>query len=355
MSNVSEVDLGFETLDQVFEFLSLDKHTVAEGMVFEDVFDQVLERVPKYLHREVVVLGVETFVAKNSSGKLVAFVWSRSAGVGLRRYLRALAVRCEVYVVMWEAGECRFYAKSYPSVVKENKYVPLIELVSKIGNVNSREHQVDLSVRNQARQLGAFYGHLSNVHLGRTKERVALTRYLVNCIIQPWFSGVWNIDRVLLVDEELIALEAKHKYPFGQGEWSGFGLNDGEAFLLGELIDCGVRVLHTILVKPYWDKNVGSSYLLSNLKARDNAHVLGIEMTRQYIDRVLRRKSRAAPAETSIDGKNKVYYKSLYVREFFSMSVLSKVEEVAEKIAGLIDGQLSTKITDVELLSARLQ
>ncbi|KJZ63045.1 hypothetical protein [Pseudomonas fluorescens] len=335
MSNFDKVDLSFETLEQIFKFLSLDKHTIAEGMVFEDIFDQVMGRVSRYLDREVVTLNIETFVAKDSGDKLVAFVWDRGAEVGLRRYLRALAIKCEVYVVVWDSSENIFYAKPYPSVAKEDKYAPLIDIVSKIGSASLREHKVNDSVRDQARQLGAFYGHLSNVHAGRTKERVALTRYLVNCIIQPWFSGVWNIDRVLLVDEKIIILEAKHKYPFGKGEWSGFGLNDGEAALIGELIDCGMRVLHTIIVKPYWNKNIGSAYLLSNLNARDNAHVLGVELSRLYIDKVLKRKSRAAPAETSINGNSKVYYKTLYVDEFFRCQYCQMSKEWRRKLLRL--------------------
>lgn len=73
--------------------------------------------------------------------------------------------------------------------------------------------------------------------------------------------------------------------------------------MLRDLAKIGIKGFHAIVVKPYWNMNVGSSYLVSNYDVRDQALVLGMTIGEREIYRILARPSESSPAHTSVDGK----------------------------------------------------
>ena len=132
---------------------------------------------------------------------------------------------------------------------------------------------------------------ISPSHYGdRLGADVVLSRVFINWGVQPWFgAGVWNLDRIFLHGNQLWHLEIKHKYPMEREARLHFGINDGELRQIASLLECGLRSLHVVTVKPFWERQSGSMYLLNDLEARSRAAILSMETDRgQDIPRVSR-------------------------------------------------------------------
>jgi len=350
-------DLDLEDPQTVYEILSHDKHSIAEGMVVENIFDQIIEHIPKVVEgRSAILLDVETFITRdpNNFGNAHAFVWARTMGEGLGRYLLALSKGFNVYLLKWCDSSASFKARIYQSG-QPIRWVPLEELVEELGYAHCERYEVVESVRSRDRQLGAFWGYLKESHGRSLKERVALPRLLVNWGIQPWFKSVWNIDRVIIMDEQIWALEIKHKFPYGEPDTLKFGLNVGEAYMLRDLAKVGIKGLHAVVVKPYWDMDIGSSYLVSNYDVRDQAIVVGMAIGNKEIARILARPSESSPTHTSVDGKTKPKYKPMLLREFAPLSFLAKREEIAKRICLLMQGELQETCEDNQIKALRIE
>lgn len=350
-------DLDLDNPQTVYDILALDKHSIAEGMVVESIFDQIIEHIPKVVEGDsAILLDVETFIARDPKnfGNAHAFVWARTMGEGLGRYLRTLSKGFNVYLLKWCDSSASFKARIFQAG-QPIKWIPLEELVGKLGHEHCQRYEVDESVRNRERQLGAFWGYLKESHGKYLKDRVALPRLLVNWGIQPWFKSVWNIDRIIIMGGQIWALEVKHKFPYGEPGPLRFGLNVGEGYMLRDLARVGIKGLHTIVVKPYWNTNVGSSYLVSNYDVRDQAMVVGMTINEREIGRILARSSESSPTHTSVNGKTKPKYKPMLLSDFTSLSFLAKREEIAKRICLLLQGRLNEPCNDDQLRALKIE
>ncbi|MCG4453337.1 hypothetical protein LJY18_08460 [Pseudomonas sp. MMS21-TM103] len=350
-------DLDLDSVQTAYDILAHDKHQIAEGMVVESLFDQIIEYIPKVVGGEsALLMDVETFVTRDPEDflKLHAFVWPRTRGRGLRRYLDALSKGFNVHLVKWSSSPAGFEASTYVNGTTGD-WVPLEALVEKLGHYHGERYEVTPDVRSQDRQLGAFWGYLRESHGKFLRDRVALPRLLVNWGIQPWFKSVWNIDRVLILDDQIWALEVKHKFPYGEPGPLKFGLNNGEAYLLKDLAKCGIKGLHAIVVKPYWNMNTGSSYLVSNYDVRDQALLLGMIIGKSEIAAILSRPDESSPAHTSVSGKSKPKYKPIPVTDFTPLSFLANREEIAKRICLLLRGKLNEHCTDDQLRALKIE
>lgn len=93
--------------------ISLDKQSLAEGLVVESVFDQYLAAFPRDQGNETVMVDADTAIAANpGDSKQFAFVWDRVSGQGLGRYLKALDHRHIVWLVRFSEPDRCFYAAS---------------------------------------------------------------------------------------------------------------------------------------------------------------------------------------------------------------------------------------------------
>lgn len=338
--------------------LTHDKHQIAEGMVVESLFDQIIEFIPENLPGEVThVLDIETFITRSATdfNKAYAFILTRrgSYPTGLGRFVSALQRGFTVYQVEY-VDDAGFKARHVGDFKKPGAWQPLERLMEAIGRP-SGEYVVAREVRNEDRQLASFWGYLRDTHGDRLRDKVAIPRLLVNWGIQPWFRSVWNIDRVILVGDRLWALEAKHKFPYETAGGLRFGLNNGEAFLIRDLAACGINALHTIIVKPYWDMNVGSSYLLNGFEARKNALVIGRIYDKPEINKLLQVGSSSSPAHTSITGVGRLKFKAIPAAEFHHLGRLSDPDDAAQRIGQLLRGGSGVLCQESDLRNARLE
>ncbi|MCQ2997322.1 hypothetical protein QCD79_22270 [Pseudomonas quasicaspiana] len=341
-----------------FDILSYDKHQVAEGMVVESLFDQIIERIPAAVGgEEVHILDVDTFVVRNPKafrqGYAFVLSWKGRKQVGLKRYLAALGKIFTTYQVEFIDG-LGFRARLVREGRPASDWELLEVLLGTLSVRSSKSYTVDSQIRKQERQLASFWGYLHDTYGDRLAEKVAVPRLLVNWGIQPWFRSVWNIDRVFLVDDSLWVLEAKHKFPYEHSGKLQFGLNNGEAYLIRDLINCGINVIHSIVVKPYWDMNVGSSYLISNYNARQSAMVVGRTVDKAGIEQILRSASAHSPGHTTMTGDGKLNYKPLAASDFALLSNLADPDAVANGIAQLLDGSIDIQCVDEKLRAARI-
>lgn len=341
-----------------FDILSHDKHQVAEGMVVESLFDQIIERIPAAVGAvEVHVLDVDTFVVRDprvfTRGYAFVLSWKGRKQTGLKRYLLALGKVFTIYQVEYVDG-AGFMTRLVREGRPASKWTLLESILKTLSDRNNGNYEVDTRIRRPERQLASFWGYLYETYGDRLADKIAVPRLLVNWGIQPWFRSVWNIDRVLLVGDSFWVLEAKHKFPYEHSGRLRFGLNNGEAYLIRDLVSCGIKVIHSIVVKPYWDMNVGSSYLLSNYNAKQRALVIGRTIDKAEIEQIIGSTTARSPGHTTMTGDGKLKFKSLAASDFVLLSNLADPDAVARGIVQLLDGRVEHRCMDEDLSAARI-
>ena len=351
---LSELDL--KKPRTILEILSFDKHQIAEGMIVESIFEQVIDKIPEEIGaQKVSVLDVETYITREADFKTVnAFVWERSRKSGLGRYLRALGRKFNVYLVRFDDNKRVFRVCSIKDGARCGGWLDIEEFMLALGKIKLHEYEVDESVRCEERQLSAFWGYLQGVHGGELAAQVALPRLLVNWGIYPWYKFVWNIDRVLLVGDQVWVLEVKHKFPYGKKGGLKFGLNDGEAYVLRDVVDCGIKAIHLVIVKPHWDVDVSSLNLLSEFKVKERALVVGMLVDGRYIRSILARQSETSGGKTVISGKGRVKFKPLRVGEFSVIGSLAEPNLGAEVLSGYFRGCVGEVCTEDKLIALQM-
>lgn len=349
-------DLNLGDHDRATEILYADKHQLIEGLIVECLFDQIISALPAAATQKCVALDLETIIVDSTrdTERWLAFVWARQRSEGLGRYLISLEQRFVTYLLSFNADQHDFYAARVQQGRVAGNWIPLADLMHELSAGTYRPFRVDASVRDSRRQKQAFWGFLSSYYGDRLSEQVLLPRILINCGIQPYFRRVWNLDRILVVGDQLWLLEIKHKYPF-ELKPDGrptlyFGINDGELNVLHKLAECGVRCLHTILVKPNWSKDVGSMYLLNEMGVRQRAALVALVLGESDLTRLLSTSSGRSGAHTTLTGTAGLNYKRIPASDFSSLGVLSdNPETLAHRITALMAGEQGTGVEDGSL------
>lgn len=243
-------DLDLADSELCATILAEDKHQLAEGLVVENLFDQIIDAVPGTLPG-ALTLDVETAVvdARGTSGGWRAFVWARSRQPGLGRYLNALSRRFRTWLIDYDRDEGTFVTREWKGGTAIGGHRPLAAVMSELAGRPPLPVKIAGSVRDAHRQRLSFWGFLADTYGDQLGPRIVLPRLLLNHGIQPWFRAVWNLDRILVRDDDVWMLEIKHKFPFGRKELR-FGINTGELGVIRLLGEAGIRCLHAILVKP---------------------------------------------------------------------------------------------------------
>ena len=312
------------------ELLALEKHQLIEGIVFESVFDQHLGAVEaasdgtlRPVHVETAAVRLPSFA--HDAPAYGAFVWAKSMTGGLGRFLEALEARYRVWLVEWRGDTRDFTATPITGGRRAGAVEPLADVCARVSGKNAPTYEsVERSVRNPQRIKQSVWGYLSSHYGDRLGAEVVLPRIFINWGVQPWFgAGVWNLDRIFLHGNQLWHMEIKHKYPMEREARLHFGINDGELRQIASLLECGLRSLHVVTVKPFWERQSGSMYLLNDLEARSRAAILSMELTADKISRAFRGLVGTSAAHTSFLGRSSVSFRSFEATGFRSVGVLA--------------------------------
>jgi hypothetical protein len=356
--NLREIDLNDHSTAE--KIISADKHRLVEGLVAECIFDQIFQKVPASSDCKILPLDVETIIVdtNNTSERWIALVWARTKTEGLGRYLLALERGFVPYLLEYDP------LNGFSATKRENgrssaQLENLADLMERLSGGAYTEFTVNASVRDETRQKQAFWGHVSNYYGNRVGHQIVLPRLLLNCGVQPYFRRVWNLDRMLLVDDQVWMLEVKHKFPMELPPKNDyptlrFGINEGELGIIDKLVNCGIRCLHTVLVKPFWSTEAGPMYLLNDLASREKTALVAAVLDQTTVGKMMAGRSGKAAAHTSINGESKIKYRSLPARSFKDLGVLSDApENIAKKIVSTMKGESVSFVHEAHLLKLR--
>lgn len=362
---VSTLDLSRPDVARML--LQTEKAQIVDGLLAELIFDSIIDAIPLGMTTarpaaEILRPDVETIIADASAsrGEWLAFVWPRELSRGVGRYLTALAAKFHVLVVEYDAQRRQFHLRETSNGRASRTRFPLAAWISKYSGRKPTKFEVDDSVRSPLRHAEVWQ-HLVERCPGTLTERIVLPRILVNCGIQPWFRAVWNVDRILVAGDTIWAMELKHKFPIpGQPDRDplAFGLNHGQQTVYERLDRCGLRCLHMILSKPFWSKETGAAYLVTDPEARAHAALLATILDESHFQRLGQQATRQSGTHTTITAQQSSHlnYRPIPVSDFYSVGVLSDdVSAIAERVVNVMSGAASQPATDELLHSLKLE
>lgn len=348
-------DLDLTDHEVCHRILSGDKHQLLEGLVVENMFDKITALLPAEL-AGTTALDAETAIVRDDRAGWLALVWARSRQPGLGRYLKALEKRFGVWLLGISSSASTFLAREHRDGALHGEARPLSELMQQLSGRARGATRVARAVRDEQRQRQSFWGYLSAAYGEGLGKQVVLPRLLLNHGIQPWFRAVWNLDRVFVHGDRVILLEIKHKFPFRADGALRFGLNDGELAVISRLEEAGIDCLHSIVVKPVWDKGTGSMYLLNDLGMRQRAAVIGAMINQNLIDALIADRRRLSEAHTTFTGQGQLGFRSLPVSAFTCVGLLSDPPaQLAAGLSRVIRGQSGPAAKDDWLVSLRVK
>ncbi len=118
----------------------------------------------------------------------------------------------------------------------------------------------------------------------------------------------------------------------------------------------GIKTLHMIMVKPIWDKNLGTGYLLNRIGDRKNVLLLAKLLDVDTLRQIRSRQSWQTGAEQSFTGKDGQKARYVGASEFQLLGTLDDpVDDVARNIALAATGTLNRPVTDQMLIDNRIQ
>lgn len=349
-------DIDFSDLELCQTILAEDKHQLSEGLVVESIFDQIIDAVPDF-RRGAVLLDIESAVVdtRRSPDRWHIFVWARSRGPGLGRYLSALERQSRPWLVELEHSTGTFLTREWKDGATIGAWRPLESVMSELAKGRRPKLAVAKDVRDGERQKLAFWGFLLGYYGDQLGARVVLPRLFLNHGIQPWFRAVWNIDRILVDGDDIWALEIKHKFPFGRSGLR-FGINDGELNWIRLVGEAGIRCFHAILAKPSWTKDSGSGYLLNRIALKERAALIGVELDRPRVRAMFEGKQGTSPEYTTFSGSGSLSYRSLPASDFVQIGMMSDIRsDLASNMSLALAGHPLPGVTDRWLRNLRIE
>lgn len=332
--------------------ISSDKDALIEGLIVETTFDQILTPLvghtpsvltpPNDRGPSLALLDIDTVIAAFGSERY-AFVWARSKSAGLGRYLMAMEKVMRVFLVTFDDNE--FLASEISDGRRSSSAEPIQITAERLSGRAQTIRKVNLSVRDQSRINGAYWGFLENFYGDALWDRVILGRLLINYGIAPYFPQVWNIDRVGIHDGKPWVLEVKHKFPFGDRKLK-FGINLGELENISLLHNAGIGCLHALLVKPRWVRNEGSLYLFNDRKLARKVVVIAMDIGKKSTSLLSARNKMTSGRHTSISGESKVRVATFACEQMTQVGDLSRSdEELSAELIKVISGQPGVPVT----------
>ncbi len=344
-------DIDLSDPEILLKILSSDKHSLIEGAAIEHLTEDILTEFSSNSATIVEAIDVETIVVNGYKKGWFAFVWVKSRGRGLKRFLNGLEKQFRVFILEFDESLGDFITSEFKNGSANKKAKRIQSTLSCLSGRYPETFKVDRSVRNEDRTTTIYHGYLRSHD--KFCRQLVLMRLLMNCGIQEHFRAVWNLDKAFIVNEDLWLIEIKHKYPiYNKSKPTEyplkFGINIGELKALSRVHSCGIRLLHSILVKPYWDKETSSMHLFTDLRTRADAAFLVTELTGE----VLKDLSSTAPINagkhTSINGMNPQKFFSLTANQFSFVGELGDSPTAMSEnlIRIMVEGELGVRCKD---------
>ncbi|MBV7548301.1 hypothetical protein KW849_18625 [Pseudomonas sp. PDM26] len=358
-------DIPLDNIEQLKEILvRSDKSRMLEGLVIEAVFNEYLGKLVAQGIDVLPVSLVRTLTVKEKPQKKFVnswWVWDHSE-TG-----QAAADLCHLLAPSSGQGEflfdCYYDEMSRDFFIKkwgEQTNIPIQSfMLEKRRHSAPRFRIPSKSVIDENRSQQAFWAGIFSHYSDDLFKHVVLHRLFKNCAIQPFFDGVWDIDSLArLPDNSLMQLEVKHKFPHierNSGKLS-FGINNGQLQVMQDLARRGIKTLHMIMVKPIWNKNLGTGYLLNRIGDRKNVLLLAKVLDAGTLRQIRSRQSWQTGAEQSFTGEDEQKARYVGASEFQLLGTLDDpVDAVARNIALAATGALNQPVTDQLLIDNRIQ
>jgi hypothetical protein len=353
---LSEIDIeNTETLKEIM--ICSDKSRMLEGMVIEDVFSGVISKLKDQKIDVVPVSVIKGFRACDNKPNSVSW------------WVLNNEQPCElVYSFMKKATDLSGDRNSYLLQCyydKQKKDFLFTEGDLKGKSVqqtlqDSRKQEniafvlPDQTVIDENRSDKAFstffdsrFGRISSLF-----NEIILPRFFKNFALQPFFNGIWDIDSIIrMPDGSFVQLEVKHKYPRKTLE---FGINKGQIYTMQDLARKNIRTMHIVMVKPVWDKNFGTGYLMNRMDLREKVLIIGKLLDSKALWNLSKRDDHSTGKEQSLSGKTDQKTKYLKASEFNLLGTLDdSVSTIAENIRLTIEGKYCNPVTEDMLYKAK--
>jgi hypothetical protein len=331
-------------LDQLTSVLLHNKASLLEGMVFESVLDRKLFR---HAPSEIQCIPCHAIATTplREGGRYCVFVWFITPTVHGALLKQNLSTRYEVHEVFFDETNLEFVVSLQSGALE-----PLEQFLQR---ETGRQPLIEARAENQedtGRKLNSVFGYLGLPQMGDPFREAILPRVLKDFRIEPYFQGCWDLDRFFALDGSIWTVEVKHKYPSSEGF---FSLNKGQAYQAKSLISCGIRYVHLIFVKPFWEKGHSSIEYLVNQDLAPHIAIIGSVFSRQSITALCNSPDWMAPPETSLTGKAPQPCKRLFLNHFYRAGRYDEDPEVRiwPRIMRLLkNGRLSTPCVTYESL-----
>lgn len=358
-------DIPIDDTDRLREILiRSDKSRMLEGIVIEGVFRQYLEKIASAGLTSVPISLVRTLTIKISPDNRKQYVntwwiWDQSESKDWgARLLSVLGTpKANDYAVScyYDPEKRDFFMEQWGS----KRDLPIQKTMLALRKKELVFEMPSKAVIHQKRSQQAFWAGISNFYSDADLfKSVVLERLFKNCAIQPFFQGVWDIDNIAeLPDGSFIQLEVKHKFPREDGRSGAlsFGINTGQLRVMRDLAWRGIKTLHMIMVKPRWDKSLGTGYLLNRIAERANVLILGKLMDLEVISSIQQRHSHATGAEQSLTGRGQPNVRYVFPHEFHVLGTLDDpVDKLARNIGLAATGMLERPANDDLLRQNRI-
>jgi len=358
-------DIPLDNIDQLKEILvRSDKSRMLEGLVIEAVFNEYLGKLFDQGIKVLPVSLVRTLTVKRKTRTRFVnswWVWDHSGGhqaaMDLYRRLAPASNRDEfLFDCYYDETVRDFFIKEW----RGQTDIPIQSFMLEKRGYSAPEFRIpSQSVIDEKRSQQAFWSGISSHYSEDLFKHVVLHRLFKNCAIQPFFDGVWDIDSLArLPDNALIQLEVKHKFPRIEKDTErlSFGINNGQLQVMQDLARRGIKTLHMIMVKPIWNKNLGTGYLLNRIGQRKNVLLLAKLLDAETLRQIRSRPSWQTGAEQSFTGKDGQKARYVGASEFQLLGTLDDpVDDVAKNISLAAIGALNRPVTDQMLIDNRIQ
>lgn len=332
--------------------LSMDKHRLLEGLAIEGTMNSIFQQMPALGAKPLPL----SLLRAAQRGKPHSWwIWNHSPrDLGAHKLYDLLEQRASKRVVLCDYNEdqCDFIISRYFKRVGESVQK---RLMFQRGEKNPTFSRPAPLLQEFERLLTAFFRIKDGPYNQDMFNDVVLHRLFKNCAIQPFYDFLWDIDTILeLPNGRLVQLEIKHKFPGGR-DTLFFGLNDGQVRTMLELARCGIDTFHINIIKPYWNSNTSTGYLLNDLSIRDNVLVAGHYLERETLEELDRAKSGNSGKSESFYGNKGQGFKFIPATDFVRIGTLNDIfhSGPARILAGAERKELPP-LTKQELLEKRL-
>lgn len=358
-------DIPLDDINQLKEILvRSDKSRMLEGLVIEAVFNEYLGKLVAQGIEVLPVSLVRTLTIKRKPRtKFVNswWVWDHSeSGFGAAEVCSRLIPSAESDEFLFDCYYDKLARDFFIKEWENQTNIPIQSFLLEKRGYPAPEFRIPSeSVIDENRSQQAFWAGISSHYSNDLFKHVVLHRLFKNCAIQPFFNGVWDIDSLArMPDGSLMQLEVKHKYPRierDNGSLS-FGINNGQLQVMRDLARRGIKTLHMVMVKPIWNKNLGTGYLLNKIGDRKNVLLLAKLLDSETLGQIHSRQSSQTGAEQSFTGRDGQKARYVGASEFQLLGTLDDpVEDVARNISLAATGALNRPVTDQMLIDCRIQ